>query len=65
MMGKNIYKVDNAAACDPQNGGWYYDDPVNPTKVLLCDVSCAEVSGDPMGKIDILFGCASLQPPVN
>jgi hypothetical protein len=65
MMDKNIYKVDNAAACDAQNGGWYYDDPANPTKILLCDVSCAEVSGDPMGKIDILFGCATLQPPVN
>jgi hypothetical protein len=65
MTEDDIYKVDNAAACHPTDGGWYYDDPVNPTTIHLCTASCDVVSNDPMGKIDILFGCATLLPPVD
>jgi hypothetical protein len=57
--------VADAASCDPQQGGWYYDDNVNPTTIILCQASCDEVSGDPNGHIDILFGCATepMPPP--
>ena len=27
-------------ACDPVNGGWYYDDVNNPHIILLCQASC-------------------------
>lgn len=61
----SILNVSNAAACDPTQGGWYYDDNANPTKVHLCPASCDFVQADPNGKIDLLFGCATeiLPPP--
>jgi hypothetical protein len=53
-------RVANAAACGA-GGGWYYDDPAMPTKVILCQQSCddaqAMVGPDKPGKIDIVFGC--------
>ena len=58
-----IYQVTGAAACD-QSGGWYYDDPVKPTKVILCPASCsaAEQAGLASGnvQIDVLFGCKTV-----
>lgn len=58
-----LVKVSSAAACD-QNGGWYYDDPQQPTKVMLCPASCsqAEQAGLATGNvhIDVLFGCTSI-----
>jgi len=36
-------RVDNAAACGDSNG-WYYDNPVTPETIHLCDVTCDTVS---------------------
>lgn len=58
-----LYKVSGAAACGP-DGGWYYDDDASPTKVLLCPASCdaaqAAVGPGKTGKIEVLFGCATV-----
>ncbi|MBK9262526.1 MAG: hypothetical protein IPM54_22315 [Polyangiaceae bacterium] len=55
--------VANAAACGAE-GGWYYDDPANPQKVILCKTSCDEaqamVGPDKPGKIEVLFGCETI-----
>jgi hypothetical protein len=29
-----------------QKGGWYYDDPMNPTKIIMCPTTCAALQGD-------------------
>lgn len=62
-MPSPLYKVSGAAACGP-DGGWYYDDDVAPTKVLLCPASCdaaqAAVGPGKTGKIEVLFGCATV-----
>ncbi len=58
-MPQVIGNVANAAACDPQSGGWYYDNNAMPTKIILCDKQCTTVSADPNGKVDILLGCAT------
>ncbi len=56
-MGQPIYNVPGGAAdCGPQ-GGWYYDDPASPTKILICPASCTVLQGDAMGKVDVEFGC--------
>jgi hypothetical protein len=34
---------EGEASCDA-NGGWYFDDPVAPQKVLLCKRTCDDVS---------------------
>lgn len=53
-----LYHVDGKAACDPQLGGWYYDDNSDPKNIILCPVSCDEVSSAPEGsQINLLFGC--------
>jgi hypothetical protein len=57
-----IYHVNGASDCGP-NGGWYYDDNNNPTKVLICPATCAAVQADPNAKVDILFGCQTINVP--
>jgi hypothetical protein len=47
-----------AADCGPE-GGWYYDDPVNPTTIFMCPATCDVLQGDSEGKVDVLFGCAT------
>ena len=36
---------------------WHYDAPEKPTKILLCDDTCNAVKADPVGKLDVVFGC--------
>jgi hypothetical protein len=51
------YVPGGQAACGAQNGGWYYDDPQNPTTIIMCPSTCAALQGDAMGKVEVLFGC--------
>jgi hypothetical protein len=39
------------------SGGWYYDDPVNPTQITLCDATCTAVKANNMAVIGVEFGC--------
>jgi hypothetical protein len=48
--------VQSAAACSPQSGGWYYDDPSRPSSIRLCDTSCKQVSA-PGGQLKVSVGC--------
>jgi hypothetical protein len=63
--GNQVYLpgVTDAAACG-MGAGWYYDDPVNPTKVTLCPASCdtaqASVGPGKPGHIEVLFGCTTI-----
>ena len=50
--------VDSEANCDPQKGGWHYDDAKAPTQILLCAQSCGAVAGDAVAQVDVLLGCA-------
>jgi hypothetical protein len=61
---ETIYHVDDAAACDPVIGGWYYDDNDAPKNIILCPVSCDAVSGAADGsEINLLFGCETQNIP--
>jgi hypothetical protein len=44
---------------DDQNG-WSYDDPNNPTKVVLHGSDCDQVKSDPNGKVSIVLGCKTV-----
>jgi hypothetical protein len=48
--------VQGMSACNPQLGGWYYDDPTRPTSIRLCDTSCTQVSA-PGGQLKVSVGC--------
>jgi len=51
---QELPKASSVAGCSSANGGWYFDDIVNPTKILLCPCSCANVGS---GVIELRFGC--------
>ncbi|MEZ4307866.1 MAG: hypothetical protein R3F14_07445 [Polyangiaceae bacterium] len=58
-----LFKVAGPAACGP-DGGWYYDDDAAPKNVLLCPASCdlaqSAVGPGKEGRIEVLFGCATV-----
>lgn len=57
---EDIGRVASQAECDPDKGGWYYDDPKAPNRILLCHQSCQLVkSGSQMApvEVDVLLGC--------
>lgn len=57
-----ILRVDNPGACG-MLGGWYYDDPAKPTKIIMCPSTCSTLKADKMGKVDVLFGCETVVKP--
>lgn len=50
-----LTRVRSSSEC--VDDGWYYDDPVNPKKILACPDTCSDLQNDSGGKIDITFGC--------
>jgi len=54
-----VYKVADEAACDPTDGGWYYDDPNDPHMIILCPASCEKVR-DTGWTINVALGCISI-----
>jgi hypothetical protein len=56
MTAMTLPQVMNRAACGPM-GGWFYDNPTNPTTVNLCDASCMRANQSPMGEVSLQFGC--------
>lgn len=59
---ERFYRVNTAADCGA-GGGWYYDDPANPTRINLCEASCDTVDGDFDGTLEVWFGCTSETHP--
>ncbi|MBI5537303.1 MAG: VWA domain-containing protein [Deltaproteobacteria bacterium] len=58
--GTELKQVDDKSKCGSE-GGWYYDNNTSPTKITLCDSTCATVRNDDKAKISILLGCGSTQ----
>jgi hypothetical protein len=56
--------VGSAASCGP-NGGWYYDNPANPTHVTLCPQTCNPLQATPNSKVLVLYGCPRKGPGVD
>lgn len=50
-----LRRVENADAC--AGDGWYFDDPVEPTEILLCPELCSAVQLDPDARMDVALGC--------
>ncbi len=53
--------VTDAANCPKAGDAWYYDNPVNPTQILLCTTTCGTVSTG--GEVDVLTGCETVDVP--
>jgi hypothetical protein len=51
--------VANEAACG--NGeSWYYDNPADPTLIILCPAACTKVQNDDAGTIKVKVGCQTI-----
>jgi hypothetical protein len=57
-----LVKVKNDADCGSTQYGWYYDNDVTPTKILLCASACAMAQTDPNGRIQTVLGCDTRVP---
>lgn len=55
---KEIVRVDNESMCGTEVGGWYYDNPNDPQKILVCPCTCSYLAG---GQVSVKFDC---QPQV-
>jgi hypothetical protein len=53
-----FFYVSDESGCELKpDEGWYYDDPSNPTKVVLCPDTCSRVVNAEDASIDIEYGC--------
>lgn len=55
-----IPQVQDMPHCPANGDGWYYDDNINPSQIILCDATCAKVSADKKGEMQVLTGCATI-----
>lgn len=51
-----LSNVGAAAMCG-MAGGWSYDNPAKPTKIVLCPATCSTVQADAGAKVDVILGC--------
>jgi hypothetical protein len=42
--------------CDPNKGGWYFDNPAAPTRIFLCPSTCSAVGAS---AVDVVYNCAT------
>lgn len=57
-MPVHFTQVPDAAACQAGQSNWYYDDPANPRRVVMCPAACAELGQG--GKVEIVYGCKTV-----
>jgi hypothetical protein len=57
-----VYVGDSNGCGKAPMTGWYYDDAIRPTKVILCDQTCDVVRGTMNGQVSIVFGCSTIVP---
>jgi hypothetical protein len=53
--------VPSSKDCGTQQA-WDYDDPMMPTRIMLCPAECTSVTGDANASIAILAGCKPRVP---
>lgn len=55
-----LRRTSGAPACDDV-GGWYYDDPLDPSRLVLCPASCGVLERAPEEtSVEIQVGCRSV-----
>jgi hypothetical protein len=58
-MPVTLPRADNLADCGDEPG-WYFDNNVNPSKIIACPASCTTIQNDPFAEVAAEFGCASI-----
>lgn len=57
--GKDPAFLPQVATCGDK-GGWHYDDPAAPKRIVLCPTTCASLHADFQAKIEIALGCETI-----
>ena len=52
-------RADNLADCGDEPG-WYFDNNVMPSKIIVCPASCNTIQNDSLAEVEAQFGCASV-----
>lgn len=55
-----VGRVDSEAECAGVTHGWYYDDPIDPRRIIICPQTCDTIRGFEAGKVAIKFGCETI-----
>ena len=51
---EEVPSISSFGACaTTPNGGWYYDDPLHPSKITVCPCTCARLQA---GRVDVRLG---------
>jgi hypothetical protein len=58
-----LFNTGGSAGCAAAGGGWFYDDPASPQKILLCESTCNVVKYEIGGELDYAIGCKTIIPP--
>ncbi len=60
--GEEVFRnVADLDACENNpRGSWYYDDPDDPQKIVLCPETCDKVQSVAEGAFNVVFGCDTL-----
>jgi hypothetical protein len=59
---RKLVQVTGPTKCKKVTDGWFYDDPDEPTQVILCPEVCDEVSSDTEAEMNVLVGCKAPGP---
>ena len=57
---QTIGYVEDPSGCASVANGWYYDDPILPTQILMCPQTCARFDVLQQASIEIRFGCTTI-----
>lgn len=55
-----IGRASDAASCAAVADGWYYDDPQDPSSIVLCPQTCDSIQGYEQASVRVIFGCATV-----
>jgi hypothetical protein len=55
---QSVPNVTSQAGCG--NGGWFYDDPSNPNRIVTCPETCNVISTTPGATVGVIVGCPTI-----
>lgn len=58
-----IPQVPSPEACALADSGWYYDDPGDPERLILCPRTCELIEPLEQARAEVLFGCETTVAP--
>ena len=61
-QGEEVFRkvADRDGCANDPRGTWYYDNPDDPQKIVLCPETCDQVQSVAEGAFNVVFGCDTL-----